>query len=100
MPTLIPSRKFLEDAEVLRNNQVLMKKLAKTLNLLEVNPFHPSLHLERIVNDPSAWSARVDSRYRISFDPKGYLPAGNPDWSLPVVLLRILGHSDLYRHPR
>jgi len=100
MPKLIPSRKFLEDAEVLRRNPVLTKKLAKTLLLLEANPLHPGLHLQRIVNDPTAWAVRIDQRYRLSFDPESYLPAGNPDWSSSLILLRVLDHDDLYRHPR
>lgn len=97
MPKLIPSKKFVDDAERFRSNAAMRKKIAKVLALLEVNPLHPGLHLERIVNDPSAWSARVDGRYRLSFDPGGYLPAGNPDWSADILLLRLLDHDDLYR---
>ena len=100
MPVLTLSKKFLQDAESLRGNDVLRKKMAKMLALLELNPLHPGLHIERIINDPSAWSARIDGRYRISFDPGGYLPAGNPDWSAPILLLRLLDHDDLYRNPR
>ena len=97
MPKLIPSKKFIDDAERFRSNAAMRKKIAKALALLEANPLHPGLHLERIVNDPSAWSARVDGRYRLSFDPGGYLPAGNPDWSADILLLRLLDHDDLYR---
>jgi hypothetical protein len=100
MPKLIPSRKFLEDVEALRYDPLLRKKLAKALRFLEMNPRHSGLHLERIVNDPSAWSVRIDRQRRLSFDPEGYLPAGNPDWSAPLLLLRVLDHDDLYRHPR
>lgn len=100
MPELIPSKKFLEDIEVFRKNQVLRKKIAKTLNLLEKNPLYPALNIERIVNDPTAWSVRVDKRYRISFDPVKILHSGSPDWSAGVFLLRVLDHDDLYKHPR
>ncbi|HPJ97572.1 MAG TPA: hypothetical protein PK022_09685 [Syntrophales bacterium] len=100
MPKLIPSRKFLEDAENLRQDPILLKKPAKALRLIEANPRHPGLHLERIVNDPTAWSVRIDQRYRISFDPESYLPAGNPDWSASLFLLRLLDHDDLYRQKR
>lgn len=100
MPKLVPTKKFLSDLEKCRGNATLMKKVSKSLVLLETNPRHPGLHLERIVNDPSAWSARVDNRYRISFDPSAHHPAGNPDWSAPVLLLRLLDHDDLYRKPR
>jgi hypothetical protein len=100
MPNLIPSQKFLEDAEALRADRVLRKKLAKALRLLAMNPRHPGLHLERIINDSKAWSVRIDQRYRLSFDPTSYLPAGNPDWSASFILLRVLDHDDLYRRPR
>ena len=100
MPTLTPSKLFLKDLEQFRTNTVVRKKIAKALTLLENNPLHPGLRLERIVNDPSAWSLRVDDRYRLSFDPGGYLPAGNPDWSAAITLLRILDHDDLYKTPR
>ena len=99
MPTLIPTNKFLEDLESLRRRAPLRKKIAKTLKFLETDPLHPGLHLERIINDPSAWSIRVDRSYRIALDPTSNLPGGNPDWSADVILLRILAHDDLYRHP-
>ena len=100
MPKLIPSRKFLEDVEGLQADPLLKKKLAKSLNLLETNPLHPGLHLERIINDPTAWSERIDRRLRLSFDPQEFLQTGNPDWSAPLLLLRILDHDDLYKHSR
>src|SRR4030043_1047897 len=100
MPKLIPSRKFLEDVEGLRADPLLRKKLAKSLNLLGTNPLHPGLHLERIINDPTAWSVRVDRRYRISLDPKAHQSSGGPDWNRGVILLRILDHDDLYKKPR
>jgi hypothetical protein len=100
MPQLIPTKQFLKDMEQYRSNAILRKKIVKALTLLEANPLHPGLHLERITNDTSAWSSRVDGRYRLSFDPGGYLPAGNPDWLATLTLLRILDHDDLYKSPR
>ena len=100
MPQLIPTKLFLKDMEALRSNAIVRKKIAKALALLEHSPLHPGLHIERVVNDPSAWSARVDGRYRLSFDPGGYLPAGNPEWSAAITLLRVLDHDDLYKSPR
>ncbi|MFO7875216.1 MAG: hypothetical protein R6U55_01360 [Desulfovermiculus sp.] len=99
MPEMIPSKKFSADLEKLKSNKALIKKVAKCLIFLEVNPFHPGLHIERISNDPSAWSARVDKMYRISFEPSAYLPSGSPDWTSPLRLLRILTHDDLYKNP-
>lgn len=100
MPQLTPTKLFVKDLERFRSNEVLRKKIAKALVLLASDPLHPGLHLERITNDPSAWSARVDGRYRLSLDPGSYFPAGNPDWSAEILLLRILDHDDLYRSPR
>ena len=100
MPALIPSKKFLEDVERFRSNPAVRKKLTKALSLLTDNPQHPGLNLERIVNDPTAWAVRLDRRYRLSFDPGKHLPSGSPDWSGALVLLRLLDHDDLYKHPR
>lgn len=100
MPKLVPSQKFLKDLEKFRSNASMRKKIAKTLTYLENNPLHPGLHLERIVNDPTAWSVRVDRKFRMSFDPEDFLPSGNPDWTTSVLLLRFLDHDDLYKFPR
>ena len=100
MPQLILTKNFIKDVERVKSNAILRKKIVKALTRLETNPLHPGLHLERIVNDPSAWSGRVDSRYRLSFDPSEYLTGGNPEWSAPITPLRILDHDDLYKSPR
>jgi len=94
------SRKFLEDIEAYKSQKDIIKKIAKALAFLEANPHHPGLKLERIVNDPGAWSIRVDRRYRISFDPDKFLASGAPDWSGSVILLRVLSRDDLYKRPR
>ena len=100
MPELIPSKKFLEDLEKFKADKAIRKKIAKSLRFLQDNPFHPGLSIERIVNDPRAWSVRVDKRYRISFEPQSYQESGNPDWSSALFLLRVLDHDDLYKKPR
>lgn len=100
MPKLTPSRLFLKDIDRLKSDKQLWKKIVKTLAFLEENPLHPGLHIERIVNDPTAWSARVDKSIRLSFEPQKQHVSGNPDWSGDLLLLRLLGHDDLYKHPR
>ena len=100
MPNLIPSRKFIKDIDVFQSDAALRKKLAKTLNFLAANPGHPGLNIERISNDPTAWSVRVDRRYRIAFEPQKYLSSGSPNWSGDILLLRCLDHDDLYKSPR
>ncbi|HUT83613.1 MAG TPA: hypothetical protein VMX95_03100 [Thermodesulfobacteriota bacterium] len=100
MPKLTTSKLFVKDVEALRSNTVLIRRIAKTLALLEENPLHPGLHIERIINDPTAWSVRLDKRYRVSLEPELYYKGGNPHWSGGILLLRILDHDDLYKHPR
>lgn len=100
MPKLIPTNKFLEDIEKFRSDKSMRKKIAKAMTFLENNPLHPGLNAERIINDPAAWSVRVDRKYRLSFEPQKYLPSGVPDWSASILLLRLLNHDDLYKHPR
>lgn len=100
MPELTPTKLFLQDIEALAANHIVHKKILKTLAFLKENPRHPGLHLERIVNDPAAWSVRVDKRYRISIEPKTYQISGAPDWNEGIVLLRMLDHDDLYKTPR
>jgi len=101
MPELKLTKKFLKDLEHLRKkDKKKLRQVTKSLALLEQNPLHPGLPIERIVNDPSAWSARVDRRLRISFEPQEHLPSGDPDWTKPIILLRILDHDDLYKKPR
>jgi len=68
--------------------------------VVEENPCHPGLRIERITNDPTAWSARVDKRCRISFELMAFLPTGSPDWTSQLKPLRILDHDDLYKTPR
>lgn len=100
MPELIPNKKFISDLEKFKHQKAVLKKIAKTINFLEQNPCHPGLRIERITNDPTAWSVRVDKRYRISFEPVNFLTMGSPDWTSQLKLLRILDHDDLYKTPR
>ena len=100
MPKLIPTEKFLEDIEAFKFQKETIRKIAKALSFLEANPPHPGLNLERIVNDPTAWSVRVNRRYRISLDPDKLLASGAPDWSGNIILLRILSHDDLFKRLR
>jgi len=100
MPELIPNKKFISDLEKFKNQKALLKKIAKTINFLEENPCNPGLRIERITNDPTAWSVRIDRKYRISFEPVAFLTTGSPDWTSKLKLLRILDHDDLYKTPR
>ena len=100
MLDLTPTKLFLKDIDAFESNQALYKKIVKALAFLQENPSHPGLHIERIINDPTAWSIRVDRGYRISIDSKAYNEPGTPDWNKGILLLRILDHDDLYKTPR
>jgi len=99
MLQLIPSKKFVKDLKVFEKNATLRKKIAKTLFILKSNPKHPGLNLERIINDKSAWSIRVDSSYRISIEPINQDNKEIANWNNGIFLLRILNHDDLYKSP-
>ena len=100
MPELTPTKFFLKDIEAFVSNRPVQEKILKALAFLQETPSHPGLHLERIINDPTAWAVRVDRRYRISIDSETRQSSGAPDWSGGIILLRILDHDDLYRKPR
>ena len=65
---------------------IIQTKAEKQERLFRVNPFHPSLHTEKI--EPRArevWSIRVDRRYRIFFrfverNTALFLTIGPHDW--------------------
>jgi hypothetical protein len=99
MPELTPTKFFLKDIEAFVSNRPVQGKILKALAFLQENPLHPGLHLERIINDPTAWFVRVDRRYRISIDPKARQSSGDPAWNGGIILLRILDHDDLYKNP-
>ena len=99
MLRLVPSKKFVKDLKVFEKNTILQKKIAKTLSILKSNPKHPGLNLERIINDKSAWSIRVDRNYRISIEPINQNDKNTVNWNDGVFLLRILSHDDLYKNP-
>jgi mRNA-degrading endonuclease RelE of RelBE toxin-antitoxin system len=96
---LTPSKKFVKDLDVFKKNAILRKKIAKSLSLIKSNIHHPGLNLERIINDKTAWSVRVDRSYRISIEPLDLSDTANVNWGKGVFLLRILNHDDLYKTP-
>lgn len=96
---LVPSKKFVKDLKSFERNAVLRKKIAKALSILQSDPRHPSLNLERIVNDKTAWSVRVDINYRISIEPLNQNNKETTNWTDGIFLLRILNHDDLYKSP-
>lgn len=99
MISLVPSKKFVKDLKAFERNAILRKKIAKALSILQSDPRHPSLNLERIVNDKTAWPIRVDRGYRISIEPINQNNKNTINWNDGIFLLRILNHDDLYKSP-
>jgi len=67
----------------------IRKKVNKALTLLEANPRHPSLNVEKIDVERNIWSGRVDRGYRFTFQ-----------WVKGGIFLRKVGtHQDAYRRP-
>ena len=67
----------------------IKRKAKKTFRFLEQNPWHPSLHIEKIDIKRNIWSGRIDQSYRFTFQ-----------WIAGGVLIRRMGaHQDAYRNP-
>ncbi|MBI5243212.1 MAG: hypothetical protein HY922_05920 [Elusimicrobia bacterium] len=64
-------------------------KADKAFRLFERNPWHPSLHTEKVDPIREIWSARIDKNYRLTFQ-----------WVRGGVLIRRIGsHQKAYRKP-
>jgi len=66
--------------------ELIKKKAQKQERLFRQNPFHPSLHVEKLEpKNKQLWSFRVDRKYRILFrfinkDKVIFLTVGHHDW--------------------
>lgn len=70
-------------------SSVVQKKIEKQEKMFRVNPFHPSLHTEKLLpKQHELWSIRVDLQYRIVFRFLG---------ENAVVLLSVGTHDRIYR---
>ena len=58
MSRMIPTKVFFKEVEAFASNQPDEIKTLIALAFLQENPFHPGFHLERIINDPTAWAVR------------------------------------------
>ena len=65
---------------------VIQKKAEKQEKIFHQNPFHPSLHTEKLEpKGKEVWSFRIDKRYRIFFrfinrNKVLFLTVGPHDW--------------------
>jgi mRNA-degrading endonuclease RelE of RelBE toxin-antitoxin system len=67
----------------------IQKKVKKAILLLERDPRHPSLNLEKIDHERGIWSGRVDRSYRFTFQ---WMPGG-------LRLRQVGAHEQAYRAP-
>lgn len=67
----------------------IKKKVKKAILLLERDPRHPSLNLEKIDHERGIWSGRVDRSYRFTFQ---WVPGG-------MRLRQVGAHEQTYRAP-
>lgn len=64
----------------------IRQKAKKQEKLFKNNPFHPSLHTEKLIpKSKEVWSFRIDKKYRIVFrflsrDSVLFLNVGPHDW--------------------
>lgn len=79
-------RNFLKSAKKLPKAQ--QAKLAKLLQILETNPFHPSLRSKRLSGDLAGLLS-----FRITRDWRVIFKFHNPQ---TIQLLRVKHHKDIY----
>lgn len=78
--------RFMKDHRVLPAD--VKKQVKKTLELLQENPSHPSLHHKKMQGHADIYEVRVTYRYRLTYKPIS-----------GVGYLRRVGPHDILRHP-
>jgi len=81
------SNRFIKDVKGLSKNE--RDKLGKTLDLLEKNPDHPSLKIEKLTGTENIWSVRLSIHYRMTFIKK----------EKDTFILRRIGTHQIYKRP-
>ncbi|MEK7473443.1 MAG: hypothetical protein AAB668_01805 [Patescibacteria group bacterium] len=72
--------------QYLKLPKTIRAKMKKQEMIFKENPFHPSLHTEKLIpKDRQIWSIRVDRSYRVLFrfltgDQVLFLMIGKHDW--------------------
>jgi mRNA-degrading endonuclease YafQ of YafQ-DinJ toxin-antitoxin module len=75
--------------EFLKKNPKIEKQYVKTLELLEINPFHPSLRLHKFsTRSFEGYSVSINMSYRISLE---FLVTENE-----ILLINIGDHQEIY----
>ena len=68
--------------------QAIQKKVDRQLAYLAADITHPGLRSKKMTDMKGIWEARIDSRYRFTFELSG-----------GVVRLRTVGTHDIYQRP-
>ncbi|MBI4679578.1 MAG: hypothetical protein HY748_18550 [Elusimicrobia bacterium] len=69
--------------------QAIRRKALRQIHRLSKDLRHPSLQVKRIQGTPGIWEARVDIRYRMTFEFEG-----------DILFLRVIGdHDEVLRRP-
>jgi plasmid maintenance system killer protein len=85
------SRRFKRRYEDLPNE--IQIRVDYTLELLNENWKHPSLHVKKVKGRVGVWEARVNQSYRLTFHFEGKFH------ELDVCVLRTVGPHDILRNP-
>ncbi len=89
MPEITITKEFKERYEKLPSS--IQKKAEKQEKFFRKNPFHPSLHTEKLEpKEKQVWSFRIDKTYRIIFrfidgNKTVFLTIGTHDWVYKIV---------------
>jgi mRNA-degrading endonuclease YafQ of YafQ-DinJ toxin-antitoxin module len=83
----IITNRFRKDVKKLTSDG--KKKLSKVLGLLEENPDHPSLHIEKITGTDNILSARLSIHLRMTFTKL----------DSQTLILRRIGTHGVYKKP-
>ncbi len=69
MYEIIPTHQF--ERAYRRLSQKIQDQVDRTIDLLIIDPRHPSLRTHKRKDDKTVWQARVTSSYRIYFQMEG-----------------------------
>ena len=69
MYKVVPTHQF--ERAYKRLNRKIQDQVDKTINLLMIDPRHPSLRTHKRKEDKTLWRTRVTSSYRLYFQMKG-----------------------------
>lgn len=70
------------------------RRVDEALKQFEADPLHPSLAVERVVNQSSIWSFRVSGRLRCTFEWDG---SRDDLKKAELIVLRNVGGHEVYR---